>query len=1829
MAKKAITFKTKGMNRDLSISAFSSEFSYENMNLRLSTVDGNTMLSWVNEKGTLPIDTHIDEGNGIISSIKGQVIGTAILNHQLVLFTTISSQPTDNTFKDRIYVLKLEGGMLTGKVLYRGNLNFSSSHPIETLVSYENENIQKVYWTDGCNQPRLINIAASQDKVSLWATTHNGNESDYGVIDTFFDFSPAIDFKNSGSIKVTKNPSGGGTFSPGVIQYCYTYYNKNGQQSNIVDVSPLYYLTHAERGASPEEKVSSSFAINIDSIDGNYDYVRLYSIQRTSINATPFVRLIQDFPVNSKTYVQSKYSVTVNHADGIVEGLILPWDKATETQIKNVTVTGGKFEVNINKDNLLLSFKNNTKNVNIVAIDTKNGKALDNIMSFQELIKYFYETKDERENATYAPRKYYFDLFIDQEQYTVISDKTNARTNNATAEWGISVDGTVYTGTKDTGFYLTDFVYSYADETWYILDGNNSVSTKEQVETTTQQIKSTSISYVDNGIDGSSVDPTELLYIGSRSISAYTMTDKDSTLFLGNIKENSISVPLRTNNVTISFNRRKLLSLNHAYGVYANTHQIRNHNQREITTFKGNEWYRFGIQLQMANGQWSDPIYIGDRKNTLYPSTFDAIGGNDVVGLVQASASVDLTKLNIDYSKVKRVRPLVVYPSIGERSVICQGVVNPTVFNAEDRATNSPFAQASWFFRPYNAGTIYDNTEHKKYNIDDYITVEQKSGTSAPSDDSNFSGHTVTMYTATVHRTLAESTSNNIHYYTEITTKAVNNDKVNVVGPNDSKKVEYITYDGFIQIDDNYQILFRKDPWPDVMEYTFGPHQFTPGSSIMVTQTTKTYYDSKLEFNVPSLSHSVEVYSDLKAMSPNNRYVYSKTAQLNSLDAYILNVDVGKDNQDNFRWYQVTFNAIPSDYYNVTDNVGSGRSLNYSHFDRIGSDPKNSEIQGITNFPSIKDYNTGSKTNNIFFIDQSIVTLNSPDIDFDSNVQSYAMENLKMRVVGFIPITSSASMHHITYKNSMVEAGYSEPLNSKSDTSLTVPDEAIFGSGESHKNVVYTANPISVHAGNRLVADYLWNDTMVYIKDNKLQSMAATENDKGTYNYMIYPWQRTGSLNTDTRAADKCSSYLDTKMESTILYSLSSKYLDNTDMVQYDHIGSQMVLTDGAGIMNVRLPHQHDGGTDVNYYPNIDKVLVNGDGYHIYCKTEGGIEIEANDDKYPAIKKSVYNPVIMKYKSTSHAVIDLCASENSSAILVMPNNKTYTGTSFTPYWEKSSITMSSRDITIPKILGDNTFNYLWLAELYIDRDENTIFGGNSDTSIKSSNWSVGGDTVTVINPSAINLTWDSGDTYYQRYDCLKTYPYTNEDPNQLVEILSFMCETRVNIDGRYDRNRGQIDNTMMSPVNFNLFNPVYTQKDNFFNYKRVSNDDDSVKYDNAITYTLTKTSGADVDQYTHITLASILEMDGDKGPVESLQRLNNNIIAFQDKGIAQILYNENVQLSTQNGVPVEIANSGKVQGKRYITDTVGCANKYTIVNCPSGIYFIDSYNKAIFIFNGQLKNLSTDLGFNAWSKKNIKYKDYTKWNTEADPQWSPVNFSNDFTAYYDSQNQDILFVNKSIALAYSEKFNVFTSFYDYGNTPYLVNLDGYEIFIRNDKADSELYLHNKGKYCNFFGKQKPYWMTLVGNPEPQQDKIFTNLEFRACIDKEGETVKNEKSKKESYVPYLPFDSLETWNEYQHGYMNLLHLTGHQAMIHHTLHSNDTNDEALKRKFRIWRCDIPRDNAPLSMDQNVGILRHKVRPLDRMRNPWIYLKLGKNDDTNHRTEIHDISMEYYV
>lgn len=1571
MGLKKALFNIKGMTRDLAASKFSPEFAYENKNMRLVATDHNNSSILTNERGNLKF-----AGGSFSGGILGVPIGQAVLNDDLILFTTahiadtlsslninvvvtnsiklyttrsnavnntngtpigslsgyeeggywyrygsagnylaysvtdVATQSTTrvvispittstpvlkisgsgeatiyylssitagnldfNTavpFKremlgatDYIYKLSVnEGGGISASTLYTGDLGFDASCPIEAITVFENEKIQKVYWTDGINQPRVINIAEENPS---WG-------------DNSFNFVRNVTY--GGNISISKNQISFGSFAPGVIQYCFSYFDLYGTETNIFYTSPLYYVSPSTRGGNPEETVSCSFTISVPTYDSSFDYLRIYSILRTSINATPQVRKVVD--------------ISLKGASG-------------------------------------------------------------------------------------------------------------------------------------------------------------------------------AITYVDSGVSGESLDPTALLFIGGEPIFAGTIAQKDNTLFLGDITINRKPISTTVKDAARELNPTyvtKTISLpdDANVGNYSYTSQL-DKNNSQITYFRRGETYRLGFQAQHYTGKWSDVVFIKDYPVTNPIST--STGSVTVNNIrVQLNSTIATDLLNNGYVKV---RPVVVFPDANDRTIICEGVCCPTVYNVEDRYTNSPYVQASWFFRP---------------NAVDASASTLASGASKLGKWAEFRH--------------------------------------------------------------NYPIPSNK-------------------------------------------SHSAEIQCIMSPpTTPTLQNTHSGYTEPNDADAWVSN---------------------------------------------------NKEC---------------------YYIDQSIFTFHSPDIEFDDTFKTFDVANqggsdkIGFRIVGYVPI-------HASYSDVDIEA--STPSSySKGKVGDVYQFKPNVAPGFIKTQVtISTDNPS--YGWRSLLSGPLWYDEF---------PNTITENYYGDFpvGFVVYPWHKSGALNGG--AGDATSSILKHKTMSIFRFSRNSRMLTSANIwdkaitcaTKFDFDEPSMIKIQGQGSMSI------------TYYGNIDKILT------CHLKPKGKIAIRDYDANsvtgsstsegqlitslpgaYPILvvkgntgsygasplqnpseynhddeirerlnvratqdptflfnneylyldnivedegtfyyRRYIFNdtpttstdPVSIKYKSTPHLVVALKNSSNNQVILPKNTGGATASASYSsghrPFWD-STITGVNQD-TIP--VDISTTGFLWLGELYRkDIDPDTRFGGTSDKAIENNRWVVAGEPVSIT--SSAYLVWSQGDTYYQRYDCLKTYPFTNEDTNSVSDTLSFMCETRVNIDGRYDRNRGQLSTLYVNKANQNLVNMAYSQQNNYFVYRGLNpNKVNTTVFPNTITWSKTKSMGEEVDTWTNVTLASTLDVDGDKGKVQALRRYNNDILCFQDGGISQILYNENVQIASTTGVPIEIANSGKVSGKRYITNHIGCTNKWSICSTPNGMYFVDSFSSDIYLFNGQFNSLSDTLGFHSWAVTNLG----------STKSWNPYDF-NGCVTYYDKTTGDVMFITEDTCLAFSEPIGHFSSFYDYGFTPFFASLRNRGIMIHKDPSNNHYYpyLHREGEYNNFFGAYKPFWTIVVANPDPTEDKVFNNLEYR------GDTFQyNSLSGLWDYKYDNTFDYLETWNEYQKGTANLADIQDKPAN--------------LKKKFRVWRANIPRNTT----NQGGDTLHRYTR--DRMRNPWLYIKLAKTASNNYRTELHDLVVNYF-
>lgn len=368
----------------------------------------------------------------------------------------------------------------------------------------------------------------------------------------------------------------------------------------------------------------------------------------------------------------------------------------------------------------------------------------------------------------------------------------------------------------------------------------------------------------------------------------------------------------------------------------------------------------------------------------------------------------------------------------------------------------------------------------------------------------------------------------------------------------------------------------------------------------------------------------------------------------------------------------------------------------------------------------------------------------------------------------------------------------------------------------------------------------------------------------------------------------------------------------------------------------------------------------------------GDLVPKSNYGQYYSISARTPNtnsqdPVILRYKSTNHIVFSMPLSGNQQSLFPQPIKQGWSGS---PYWNHNgeSVTVpwndgsmyyyaqgKTIDSNFDKIDSGyhNRYNeVLFMCDVYKDIDPSYL--SNEDNfSNQQRNWIVCGDTYDLEDNDNTCVEFREGDTFFQRYDCLKTYPFSEEDKQSVVEIASFMVETKVNLDGRYDENGGLDDNTFISPVNFNLINPVYSQENNFFQYSILDeNSYRNTKFPTRFTWSLNKINDQEIDEWTRTNTAAFYDCDGDKGAITSLRRFGNQIYAFQDRGISRIKYNENVAISAQNGTPIELANSQTVNGVEYISETVGSQNKWSNISTPNGIFFVDNYTPGIYRLGG-------------------------------------------------------------------------------------------------------------------------------------------------------------------------------------------------------------------------------------------------------------------------------------
>lgn len=1365
------------------------------------------------------------------------------------------------------------------------------------------------------------------------------------------------------------------------------------------------------------------------------------------------------------------------------------------------------------------------------------------------------------------------------------------------------------------------------------------------------------VTVIDDGAHLTTEDVGRMLYLGSQNLIASTLAHKDQTLFLGGLESTgqdysaikqaisdsgmydhdtglTSATPDRTKN-WIYFEYSSDIPYTIPSTQYEYNSQLE-YGSSKVLTFKGGEKYRFGVVFKKSDGSDTSAFWIGDAINTLYP-VIDA--NNNVIKRVVARCTLPVAIYDLmpQYEFVS-AQVVIAEATYADRSVKAQGIINPTVFNVWDRFNNRLYGMSSWISRPRGSGFAFKH----------FAPINNSTESSGEIDCNYWTSTTdpAPYYQLVDYNAQTPS-------YDAVYDGMPNYDKIMVVYEISC----YKNWTGFVNKyrSSVFVLMAKVDSGNEskLEEYVFPSDFFareneTRNSSIdyirRFDKVETVNSENQIVFSI--FGYETDWFENNTTGDPSKKKAYNDVVDYLQNDLGLTNSNLIVDYETFYQWCEKT-PVKDKRYFNLqATNGNSGFSELQQALNGVestGQDFRNRTWISENFSKASKDisYTPAYYKKHLMFVDENLITLDSPELAYEA-ISFDKADGYKLRIVGAAKITGGISDYVVDAQHSKLSGENLIKENFGSTVTSGNLDGLISWPLWAEKDLDVTDDGEKKELEDRTSSDYTWGP--------------------GITSYWLHMWNHAGKISGFTDEDGSDYSLLHSKIFANLRFAGTTVYDRNAinafvfdETNGYLGIDSLRVFNSvGSQYYNINISNE------TRYYNGSADISLSMPGSHRYPVLNSGYN---PDPTKPTSEGNAYlylkDPVQIAYLSSLHAVIALHTSSNQTInglnypvymqdiLPRMFDSETYDNVGHNPsisgplvpwinvktdavgypykdyyaFQKQFELHPDSDSATIED--GDR---YLFIGEIY-QEFTGSEYGGITDSDIEKNRFISAGAFIRkkdmqiesasishgAVQTYGYSILADQGDTYFQRWDCLKTKPTSNAPVNGVIDITSVMLESHINLDGRTDLQRGISALASINTEQFGSLNPVYSQTNNFFAKRNLDEDFDQDTYKSSITWTLDKSDSAEVDEWTHITLANTLKLDGDKGACRAIRRFQNSLIAFQDRAISEILFNSRTQIATTDGVPIEIANSGKVDGKRYISNKYGCTNKWSIVEGKAALYFVDNINKAFCAFNGNINALSTEKGFNAWFRRRN--------NTEA---WTPDLFNN-FVSFYDRVNSDVYLVGKEDeegrpTLVYNELLGEFTSFYDYDSVPMMANVEDRFVSFKNNK----LWLQNEGLYCNFFGSQYDYWIQYRVTPNPYTDKIWSGIDYRAdfyrVLDEDGTNLYPESEmirgdyfddNEGVYQENTTFDNLEITNEYQKANIDF--------------GKDYYSQDPARKKFRIWRLTIPRAQATESNKYG----------LDRIRNPWINLtfkkKLSESNDADANKDLmqlHDMIVRYF-
>lgn len=356
MAKDIVTNTfSGGMNKDIDYSILPNNTYVHAENIKLIANEDSNGFILENAEGNTEL-INITDIDGV--TVSYNIVGSCVIDKYLVLFLTTSSSITPSTDTSIIARITIIDGKVQSKDrIYidsaaKGRLKLSSVYPLKTVGSYESEDNIKVYFSDGYNEDRFVNIMDS--------SVADQNINKFSLIPDFPDTSatgdvrPIFEELTDGRIKASK------------VQYTYQYYTLNGAATKFAPVSPPIAIPASTNvndeslymGGEVDEytQVGCKLKINTPATKP-FNRIRLVALDYNTVNSTPSVRVFGEYELDTSDTSTALYFTDIGqtideilYEDFLTYGNVLY--KSKDLEIKNNIL----FKANIQEETFDVDF---------------------------------------------------------------------------------------------------------------------------------------------------------------------------------------------------------------------------------------------------------------------------------------------------------------------------------------------------------------------------------------------------------------------------------------------------------------------------------------------------------------------------------------------------------------------------------------------------------------------------------------------------------------------------------------------------------------------------------------------------------------------------------------------------------------------------------------------------------------------------------------------------------------------------------------------------------------------------------------------------------------------------------------------------------------------------------------------------------------------------------------------------------------------------------------------------------------------------------------------------------------------------------------------------------------------------------------------------------------------------------------------------------------------------------------------------------------------------------------------------------------------------------